>query len=139
MFKSESNILLNCKRYFFVFAAILLLMLTSCAFKGGIKTLAGVPTKTEQGVPKNNNNFSVNTLEKCAQTDTGDIQIVQNISFNANDFLPAVLFTALFLFSFSFRAVIKENKHPLYSGSRKIHNSVPIFLEYRKLILHFSH
>lgn len=84
------NILANCKRYFLVFAAMLLVLLTSCAVKTSIKNLAGIPTKTERGVPKGNQNFSTNTLEKCAQFDASDTQIVQKVSFNANDLLPSI-------------------------------------------------
>ncbi|UQA74093.1 hypothetical protein K2F45_20080 [Sphingobacterium siyangense] len=133
------NISANCKRYFFVFSVMLLVLLTSCAIKGSIKTLAGIPANTERGLPKGNQNFSVNTGDKCAEFDIADTQIVQKISFKANDLLPVVLFTATFLFLFGFRPVSKENKHPLYSCSGKIRNAIPLFLEYRKLIIHFSH
>lgn len=132
------NILANCKRYFLVFAAMLLVLLTSCAVKTSIKNLAGIPTKTERGVTKGSHNFSSNTSEKCAQFDVSDTQIVQKSSFNANNLLPAVIFTAAFLFLLGFRPVSKENKHPLYSGSGKIRSSIPLFLEYRKLIIHYA-
>ncbi|WP_313091754.1 hypothetical protein [Chryseobacterium flavum] len=138
MDKTIPNILANCKRYFLVFAAMLLVLLTSCAVKTSIKNLAGIPTKTERGVPKGNQNFSTNTLEKCAQFDASDTQIVQKVSFNANDLLPAVIFTAAFFFLFGLHPVSKESKHPLYSGSGKIRSSIPIFLEYRKLIIHYA-
>lgn len=130
------NILVNCKRCFLLFAALLLVLLTSCVVKASIKSL-GNPTKTERGIAKGSHNFST-TLEKCAQFDVSDTQIVQINSFNANDLLPTVIFTAAFLFLFSFRLVSKENKHPLYSGSGKIRSSIPIFLEYRKLIIHYA-
>ncbi|WP_324756246.1 hypothetical protein [Sphingobacterium thalpophilum] len=117
---------------------MLLVLLTSCAVKTSIKNLAGIPTKTERGVPKGNQNFSTNTLEKCAQFDASDTQIVQKVSFNANDLLPAVIFTAAFFFLFGLHPVSKESKHPLYSGSGKIRSSIPIFLEYRKLIIHYA-
>ena len=138
MDRTIPNILANCKRYFLVFAAMLLVLLTSCAVKTSIKNLAGIPTKTERGVPKGNQNFSTNTLEKCAQFDVSDTQIVQKVSLNANDLLPAVIFTAAFLFLFGLRPVSKESKHPLYSRSGKIRSSIPLFLEYRKLIIHHA-
>lgn len=139
MGKTISNILVNCKRYILVFAAMLLVLLTSCSIKSSIKNFAGFPPNTEQGLPKGHHNFSVNMLEKCAQFDVSDTQIVQKISFNTNDLLPAVIFTAVFLFLLGFRSLIKENKHPLYNGSGKIRNSIPLFLEYQKLIIHYSH
>lgn len=139
MGKTISNILVNCKRYFFVFAALLFVILTSCTLKSSIKALAGIPTNTEQSLPKGHHNFSANVFEKCAQFDVSDTQIVQKISFNTNDLLPAVIFTAIFLFLLGSRHLIKENKHPLYNGSGKIRNSIPLFLEYQKLIIHYSH
>uniref|UniRef100_F4C762 Lipoprotein n=1 Tax=Sphingobacterium sp. (strain 21) TaxID=743722 RepID=F4C762_SPHS2 len=138
MSKTIPNIVNNFQRYLFVFATAFLVLFSSCAVKASVKTLAGIPTKTERGVPKGNQNFSTNTLEKCAQFDASDTQIVQKVSFNANDLLPAVIFTAAFFFLFGLRPVSKESKHPLYSGSGKIRSSIPIFLEYRKLIIHYA-
>lgn len=139
MGKTMPNISANCKRYLFVFAAMLLVLLTSCAIKSSIKNFAGIPTNTEQGLPKSNQNLSTNTLENCAQFDFSDTQIVQKIYFNSNDLLSVILYTAAFVFLIGFRSTIKESKHPLYSGSGKIQNAVPLFLEYQKLIIHYSH
>lgn len=133
------NILANCKRYFLVFAAMLLVLLTSCAVKTSIKSLAGIPTKTELGVLKGNHNFSSNTFEKCSQLNIEDLKIAKKVSFSANDLLPAVIFTTAFLFLFGFYPISKENKHPIYSGSEKIRSSIPLFLEYRKLIIYYKH
>lgn len=138
MNRTIPNILENCKRHFLVFAAMLLILLSSCAVKTSIKTLTGTPVNTERGVPKGSHNYSTNTIEKCAQFDASDTQIVQKFSFNANDLLPAVIFTAAFLFLLGLRPVSKVSKHPLYSGSSKIRGSIPIFLEYRKLIIHYA-
>lgn len=132
------NISVGCKRYFFVLAAMLLVLLTSCAVKGSIKTLAGIPAKTERGLPTGNQNFSLNSIDKCAGFLVADTQIVQTISFNTNDLLPAVLFTATLFFLFRLSSVVKEHAHPLYGGSAKIRSSIPLFLEYRKLLLYFS-
>lgn len=137
MNRTAPDILSNCKRYFLVFAAMLLVFLTSCAVKTSIEDLVGIPLKTERSLPKTNHNPSINTLEKCDQLNVEDTQIVQKNSFKANDLLPAVIFTVAFLFLFGFRPVNKETKHPLYSGSGKIRNSIPIFLECRKLIIHY--
>src|SRR5690606_31790084 len=120
-----------------VFAAMLLILLSSCAVTASIKTLTGTPVKTERGIP-NSQSFSTNSIEKCAQLDVTDTQIVQKNSFKANDLLPAIIFAAAFLFLFGLHPVSKENKHPLYSGSGKIRSSIPIFLEYRKLIIHYA-
>ena len=123
-----SNIGSKCKRYFLVFAAMLLVLLSSCSIKSGIKSLAGIPVGTERTLPKSNQYFSSGTVETCAEFDIEDTQIVQKFSFNANDLQPV-----------AFLKISKENRHPVYSGSSKIRSTIPIFLEYQKLILHFSH
>ncbi|ODS88291.1 MAG: hypothetical protein ABS44_09050 [Chryseobacterium sp. SCN 40-13] len=138
MDRTIPNILANCKRYFLVFAAMLLVLLTSCAVKTSIKNLVGIPLKTERSVPKANHNLSTNTLANCSQLNVEDTQIVQKNSFKANDLLPAVFLTAAFLFLLGVPPVSNENKHPLYSSSGKIRSAIPIFLEYRKLIIHYA-
>lgn len=137
MNRTVSNIKMNYRRGFFAFATILLVLLTSCPVKISIKNLAGIPVKTEQPTtPKSHH--SVNTVEKCNVV-ASEMQIVQKSSLDVNDLLPVILFTASFFFFIGFRTESKENKHPTYSGSSKIRSSIPIFLEYRKLIIHFSH
>lgn len=139
MSKTIPNIANNFQRYLFVFATVFLVLFSSCAVKASVKTLAGIPTKTEGGLPKANHNVPVSSVERCTVVTASDMQVVPKSSSYANDLLPVVLFTASFLFLFSFRSVSKESKHPIYSGSSKIRSSIPIFLEYRKLIIHFSH
>lgn len=128
---------MNCKRYFVVFATMLLVLLSSCPVKTSIKTLVGGAAKTERNLPKPNRNFLSSAIDKCAEFEVADTQIAQKFSFKANNLLPVVLFTASFLFLFSLLPLIKENKHPIYNGSSKIRSSIPIFLEYQKLIIHF--
>lgn len=138
MDRTIPNILANCKRYFLVCAAMLLVLLTSCAVKTSIKNLVGIPLKTERSVPKANHNLSTNTLANCSQFNVEDTQIVQKNAFKANDLLPAVILTAAFLFLLGVPPVSNENKHPLYNSSGKIRSAIPIFLEYRKLIIHYA-
>lgn len=118
---------------------MLLVLLSSCAVKTSIKSLVGFPAKTEQSFPKGNLNFSASTFQKCAQLIDVDTSSIQKSSFKASDLLPAVVFMAAFLLLPGFTAVKKENRHPLYDGSGKIGSALPLFLEYRKLILHFPH
>jgi len=115
---------------------MLLVLLTSCVVKTSIKNFAGIPTKTERGVPKGSHSFSTNSVEKCTQFNVSSTLIVQKPSFNAKGLFPAIIFTTAFLFGF--RTLSKANKHPLYSGSGKIPSAVPIFLEYRKIIIYYS-
>lgn len=138
MDRTIPNILANCKRYFLVFAAMLLVLLTSCAVKTSIKNLVGIPMETERSLPKANHNLLANTLVKCSQLNVEDTQIVQKNSFKANDLLPAVILTVSFLFLLGIPPVSNENKHPLYNSSGKIRSAIPIFLEYRKLIIHYA-
>ncbi len=138
MNKTIPNILVNCKRFFLVIAAILLVLLTSCPVKIAIKNFAGIPIKTEQGATKGNSNFSAGTFEKCSETEIAKSQSGQHSS-NSQDLLPVAILTAAFLFLFGVRSIRKENKHPLYNSSGKIRSSIPLFLEYRKLIIHYSH
>jgi hypothetical protein len=138
MNKTIPNITNNIQRYLFVFATVFLVLFSSCTVKASVKTLVGIPIKTEQSLPKANRSFSTSSVEKCAQIETADRLSVQKLSTD-NQILPIILFTATFLFLFSFRSLTKESKHPVYSGSSKIRSSIPLFLEYRKLIVHFSH
>jgi len=138
MNKAIPNITNNFQRCLFVLAIVFLVLFSSCSIKASVKTLAGIPTKAQQGLSKINH-LSVSSVERCTVVSASDTLVVQKSSSYANDLLPVVLFTATFLFLFSFHPVTTESKHPIYSGSSKIRSSIPIFLEYRKLILHFSH
>lgn len=132
------NISTSFKQYFFVLTAILFVLLSSCAIKSSIKELTGISANTEQGVPQNSRNLFTNSVEKCPSFDISDSQVVQNISSHSDDLLPLISFKTAFLFLFDFPSLESESIHPLYNGSRKIQSSIPIFLEYQKLIIHYS-
>ena len=133
MDKTIPNISKNQLRDIFVFAAMLLVLLTSCPIKNGLLSLAGIPVNTEQGLAKKTNLISGYGVEKCFYSETADTIISQEISINANDLLPALLLAATFLFLLGY-IFCKEQSHPLY-GNLKITGTLPIFLQYRKLIL----
>ena len=123
----------NHRRHNIVLAAMVLVLLTSCSIKNGLKFLSGFQVNTEQSLGKKASLFSENGLEKCYQSvATISTKISQEISSNAND-LPAVIFTVTFLFLFGY-TLSKEQLHPLY-GNSKISGTLPIFLQYRKLII----
>jgi len=112
---------------------MLCVLLSSCPIKSGIKSLVGIPTNTEQGVPKKSSLFSAgNGTEKCV-SETSDTKISQTVSSSTQDVLPAVLLTAAFVFLLGY-TLCKQQPHPLY-GSLKIPGTLPIFLQYRKLII----
>ncbi|WPQ63077.1 hypothetical protein SIO70_32435 [Chitinophaga sancti] len=118
------------QRYFFVFATMVLVLLSSCPIKSVIKNLAGIPTNKEQGLTKKSNPFFGNGAEKCI-SETLDTTISQTGSFNTNDWLPALLTTA-FVFLPGYTLC---NELPQFYGSLKIPGTLPIFLQYRKLII----
>lgn len=89
-------------------------------------------------MPKGNHYISVNTFEKCSQIDVLDNQIDHKSSYSPHDLLPVILIAVTTIFFFGLRQERKETKHPLYNGSGKIRNSISLFLEYRKLLIHFS-
>lgn len=119
------------RQYFLVFAAMALVLFTFCPIKSSIKGLIGLPAKTEQGLPKNSSLFFGNDAGRCISSEGTETRISQSIPVNADNLLPVVLLATAFLFS-SIRS--KEAPHPLY-GSVRIPRALPIFLQYRKLLI----
>src|SRR3546814_4063172 len=115
MNNTMSHTLKSFQRYLFVFAAFLVMFLSSCSVKASIKTLAGFPPKTEQGLPKGNHNSSLSTFEKCSQIDVVDNQIDNKSSYSPHDLLPVILLAVTTIFFFGIRQERKETKHPLRS------------------------
>lgn len=118
-------------RYNFVLAAMALVLLTSCSIKNSLKNFSGNQVNTEQGLGKKAGLFS--GLENCYDNVTTSTKISKEISSHANKLLPAVLLTVTFLFLSGY-TVRREQLHPLY-GNSKISGTLPIFLQYRKLII----
>ena len=125
----------NYLRQSLVFAAAILIVLTSCSIKSSIKSLLGVPAHTEQHVSKKNGKFFGSTSETCVIGEPGDTKISQAASLGTN-LLPALFLAAAFLFPLAI-APQKEPSHPLF-GNFKIRLNLPLFLLYRKLILYHS-
>lgn len=120
-------------RDFFVYAAMFLVLFTSCPIKNGLLSLADIPINTEQGSAKKSALFSGYGVEKCFYSETSETIVSQEISINANDLLPVLLLAATFLFLLGYISY-NQPSHPLY-GNLKITGTLPIFLQYRKLIL----
>jgi|SRR5690606_29999199 len=121
----------NYQRYFFVFAVAVFVLLTSCPVKSSIKSLAGIPVNTESGLSKKNSILG-NGSGECVIGETTDTE-ASLAAFNSNNLLPAVILTAAFLFLIG-DTRSTEQPHPLY-GNLKISGTLPIFLQYRKLII----
>lgn len=126
------NIIKNYSRYLAVFVMVVFVLLTSCPVKSSIKGLAGVPVNTEQQAAKKNNPLYGQEIEKCADSQTTETSIIQTFS-HASDLLPVVLFAVTFIFLFGY-TFSREQTHPRYSNL-KIPGSLPIFLQYRRLII----
>lgn len=123
----------NYQRNFFVFAAVFLLMFTSCSAKSSLKSLIGVPVPTEQSVMTNNHSSLVNVSEECGVNDIRETKISHTVSLEISDLLPAIILTATFLFLFGF-SPSREPSHPLYR-TKKIPGTLPLFLQYQNLKL----
>lgn len=120
----------NHRRHLAVFTAFIVVMLTSCAFKGSIKSLAGIPANTEQNQSKKTAVGS--DMDACVYGEVTDAKIA-TYSSNANDLLPvALVVTALFFLGFNPRAEAQ-----LRAGhvTHRIPNPQPIFLQHRQLII----
>jgi len=120
------------QRNLFVFVAMVFVLIASCSVKSSIKSLVGIPLNSQHGVTKINHSFFGNGSEKCF-SETTDTQISQSGSSQTNSLLPAIILTAIFLFLLGY-TFCKEQAHPLY-GTLKIPGTIPIFLQYRKLII----
>lgn len=120
-------------RYLLVCAAMFLVLLSSCPVKGGIKSLIGLPVKTEQGLNKGSHTVFGNGAERCVNTETLEAAAFSSVSIDADALLPLVLFTATFLFLLGL-ASGKERPRPLY-GDPIVAGALPIFLRNRKLII----
>lgn len=124
----------NTKKYtqrcLFVCIVVVLVLLTSCPVKSSIKSLAGIPANTEQGLVKKND---VVGSERCVVAETADTKISPTTSFQTNDWLPIAILSVTFLFLLGYTRC-NEQSHPLY-GSLKIPGTLPIFLQYQKLII----
>lgn len=131
MNRTLSHIPKYSQRYFFVFAVIILILF-SCPVKSSIKTLAGIPTNTERNLNLSNNTI-YSSLEKCENSETANSKVSQEISFKTISLLPAGLLTANFAFLLE-SIQIKPLSHPLYKRL-KIAGTLPIFLQYQKLII----
>src|SRR5690606_40901892 len=75
-----------------------------------------------------------NGMEKCAHVQTTDAKISQSTSTNMSDLLPVVFIVVAFMLLFGYRHIYVQ-AHPRYS-SLKIPGTLPIFLQFRKLIIY---
>jgi len=133
MNKIQSSIAEKCRGNFFALAMMVFVMLTSCPVKSTIKEVLGIPVNTEQTTAKAKQGLQNMNIEKCSDAQLKEATIVYTDASHASTLVPVILLAAFFLFLLPTPRK-KEQTHPLY-GSLKISTSLPIFLQYRSLII----
>lgn len=129
----SNSILKAYRRPTFVLAAVVLVLLASCPVKRGIKSLAGIPVNTEHSIAKGSYNLFGNGPEKCVNGETADPEITSPTFSRTNSLLPALLHTADFLFPAAYTR--RREASGSFYGNLKIPGRLPIFLQYRKLVI----
>lgn len=120
-------------RNLLVFAIAALLILTSCPIKSNIKKQAGIPANTEQGIAKNQQALAASGTSICTYTEQAGSKISQAFSLSKGGLLPLVLFAITFACLFGCTTP-KIQPHPFYT-TQKVNDRLPIFLQYRRLII----
>jgi len=130
MFRHILHTVTGYQQYLFVFVLTLFVLLSSCPVKAAIKNLSAEPI-TEQTSSGHHGTLSAN-FDRCADSEL-TVVVTNTSSSEMADLLPAVLLlsAAFLLFSFTLR---KEQEHPLYRNTRIV-GTLPLFLEYRQLII----
>lgn len=112
---------------------ILCILISSCAVKFGIKNILNIQTssKNHTSFPKEKftNGSSASQCNFCKEK---EIILKGDTQFSVSDLQELVAFTFIILGGAFL--LLKSQKHPVYDSS-KIGNTVPIFLQYRKLII----
>jgi hypothetical protein len=115
--------------------AIFCIVMSSCAVKASIKSHLGVQhTATQKtGLNKQGNTFiSSSAIDCCYVTEVKALNILQpDVKLGGT----SIALLACFVFTFfGFSFLTKQKRHPLYN-SDQITGALPIFLQYRKLII----
>lgn len=129
--------MINLKRYYWVYAAIFLVLISSCSIKGGIKSLTNTSmANTEVNLTKGMHSFSTVSEKSCASFLDLDTATIQNSSLNWDLILPVILLATALLgllyLSFGFSKAV----HPIYARGIKMRFCIPLFLEYQKITIY---
>lgn len=114
--------------------AIFCIILSSCAVKASIKSHLGVQHTAAQktALNKQGNTFVSSGADCCYDTEVKALNFHQSdVKLGGTSIAILACFVCTF-FAFSF--LTKQKRHPLYN-SGQITGSLPIFLQYRKLII----
>lgn len=114
---------------------ILCILISSCAVKYGIKNLLNIDNGAKNLSLDSKVKFassSTSSVSQCKFCKVNEVTSKSDISFSISDLQELAIFT-LILFAGAF-LFVNIQKHPLYNSS-KIGNTIPIFIQYRKLII----
>lgn len=125
----KSNILSSYGRYVTVLVMFILVLLTSCPIKNGIKSLAGLPVNTEQGRIADRAVPFDTGFERCSESvDSGNsrLSFIQESLLLPDDVL---ILRSSYPFSIQEHLQLSASRN----GRQKIVHTLPIFLQYRTL------
>lgn len=126
------------QKYAVATLAILCVLLSSCAIKSNLKSFLGVATQTEHvNLSKGSQLIDKNTTEDCQLLES-------NVSFTIQaagiDLTPLMLELFPFLGTSLLLIGLHHRLHdfikPQYNSTQRIKQNIPLFLVYKRLIIH---
>lgn len=133
MVRTLPNCIKNNQQKFFASLVLFFVLIGSCPIKTSIRNLIGIPVNTEQSTPKSMHALQVTSTEKCADGEINKVKILQTNSSSTGGLLPVAFFMFTFIYALGF-PLAREQSHPQY-GNLKIPGTLPVFLQYRRLII----
>jgi hypothetical protein len=125
----KSNILRSYGQYITILVMFILVLLTSCPIKNGIKSLIGTAMNTEQGRIADRAIPLVNGFERCSELVEGEnvrLSFVKETLLLPDDVL---ILRSSYPFSIQEHLQLSARRN----GRQKIVHTLPIFLQYRTL------
>lgn len=125
----KSNILRSYGQYITILVMFILVLLTSCPIKNGIKSLIGTPMNTEQGRIADRAILLVNGFERCSElveSENARLSFVKETLL-----LPDAVLILRSSYPFSIREPLQLSASR--NRRQKIAHTLPIFLQYRTL------
>ncbi|MGV8879625.1 MAG: hypothetical protein ACOH2A_11405 [Sphingobacteriaceae bacterium] len=113
--------------------AIILVFLSSCHFKSGIKGILGLPLTTQQTNAPKNNPLNFANIGTCVYGELSATKISHMVAPHAGQVLQFVLISAIFASIFGF--LLAAAKPHLRYESVKVSGSLPLFLQQQKLVI----
>lgn len=131
--KTNTSFIFN--QPFVLLIMALLILVTPCSVKSQIKSIAGLPTQTENNaVNKTNSKSSLTSSDTCVITNDSEVHASSNVlSQKTSDVLPVFLFALSVVCFFTLR--IHQNKTSSTYEKLRIIPTLPLFMQYRQLII----